>query len=204
MNVRGVRFLCAMLASAGVMSAVQAAQPAAPAAVHGAARADSKAPGAIGAAYRAADRAFQDGDYPLARDLTLQLTATFPTDAVVWLRLGEIEHRLGLFAQALAAYDRAIECETANPSEGGVRMAAIRYHRARLLVGEAGKDLAASGSVPLAEPLDASREVMRRALDQARASDPLMPVVVKAGARDARPAKGYVIDTNKEARENLR
>jgi tetratricopeptide (TPR) repeat protein len=143
----------------------------------------------MASAYRAADRAFQDGDYPLARALTVELTTRFPTDAAVWLRLGQIEQTLGMFGQSLAAYDRAIECETANPIDGGAQMAMIRYHRARLLVAEAGNDLAASSALPLEERLAASRDALRNALDQARVIEPRA-----ARAKESRPAKGYVVD----------
>jgi tetratricopeptide (TPR) repeat protein len=188
MNALGIGLLCAALFS-GV--ATQAAQP--PASRPGAANPLA----AMASAYRAADRAFREGDYPLARALTIELTQRFATDAAVWLRLGQIEQSLGMFAQALAAYDRAIECEIAQPLDGGAQMAAIRYHRARLLVTEASNDLAASSALPLEARLADSREALRRALDMAQIADPLLPRVSgreSRGEKVRRPAKGYVVD----------
>ncbi len=179
------RIVVACLAFAGV---AQAAGSAAPAGVA------NNPISAIATAYQAADRAFRDGDYLLARRLTTDLADRFPTDAGVWLRLGQIEQALGLFGPALAAYDRAIECEIAHPVDGGAQMAVIRYHRARLLVTEAGNDLAASSALPIEERLEASREALRRALDMARAADPLLPPVAKRGEKAAKSARGYVVE----------
>jgi len=54
----------------------------------------------MASAYRAADRAFQEGDYKLARGLTIELATRFPQDAAVWLRLGQIEQALAAVAVA--------------------------------------------------------------------------------------------------------
>lgn len=157
----------------------------------------------MASAYRAADRAFQEGDYKLARGLTIELATRFPQDAAVWLRLGQIEQALGMFGPSLAAYDRAIECETVSPVDGGSQMAVIRYHRARLLVAEASNDLAASSALPIEERLKASREALRRALDSARIADPLLPRA--SSAKDernaAKSARGYVIEVPAEGRQ---
>ncbi len=180
------RVLAACLAFAGVL---HAAGPGAPSRV-----AANDPVSAIASAYRAADRAFQEGDYLLARRLTVDLTGRFPTDAALWLRLGQVEQALGMFGPSLAAYDRAIECETAHPVDGGAQMAVIRYHRARLLVTEAGNELAASSALPIEERLEASREALLRALDLARAADPLLPRVTTPTVKAVKRAKGYVVE----------
>jgi tetratricopeptide (TPR) repeat protein len=192
----GVAVLLGVLVAVGEVSL--AAQPAA----RGAATNPLEL---MASAYRAADRAFQEGDYPLARALTIELTARFPTDAAVWLRLGQIEQALGFFGQSLAAFDRAIECETANPTIDGTQLAVMRYHRARLLVAEASNELAATSSVPLEERLQVSRAALRDALDMARANDPLLPRAGRAPTKRERPARGYVLETStKTATEKSR
>jgi len=156
---------------------------------------------AIAAAYAAADRAFAGGDLVLARDQTRALTEHFPDDPQPWLRLAQIEERLGHFAESLAAYDTALDVEAAYSVDGGITLARIRYQRAALLLGEAERELARTSGTKLGAPYDAARDDLARALGQAN--------VVRQSASPPRatvhrvaepPAHGYVVETRESPR----
>jgi tetratricopeptide (TPR) repeat protein len=156
---------------------------------------------AVSAAYAAADRAFAAGDLIMARDLTRELTENFPDDPASWLRLAQIEERLGRFNESLAAYDSALDVEAAFSVDGGVQLARVRYQRAALLLAEAERELARSMSKKLGAPDDARRADVARVLAQAgvvrRATD--APRAALARAPEP-PARGYVVETKEPKR----
>jgi len=169
----------------------------------GAALAEPPGPGAraISAAYAAADRAFTAGDLVTARDLTRELTERFPDDPQTWLRLAQIEERLGRFTEALAAYDGAIDVEAAFSVDGGVTLARIRYQRAALLLAEAARELDRGAGTKLGAPYDAARAELARVLGQAdvvRRSAKTPRSTVTRAADTA--AHGYVVETREPPR----
>ena len=143
---------------------------------------------AAAAAYAAADRAFNAGDLVAARDQTRALTEHYPDDPQTWLRLAQIEERLGRFTEALAAYDGALDVEAAYSIDGGVTLARIRYQRAALLLAEARRELARSDGTKLGAPYDGARADLERALGQSGA----IPQPTRAAEP---PAHGYVVET---------
>jgi tetratricopeptide (TPR) repeat protein len=150
------------------------------------------APSAPAAALREADAAWRNGDFVLARELTAALVARFPTDAPLWLRLGEIEQQRGDFAAALLAYDSALADGQDGQDESLV--ATVRLRRAALLIAEADRDLDASGDAPLLGGVEDRRADLRRSLDYARTAGAL-DVRSKPARRDTARARGYVIES---------
>jgi tetratricopeptide (TPR) repeat protein len=140
------------------------------------------------AAWRAADEAWDGGDFLLARSLTAELVQKFPDEPSLWLRLGEIEQRRGDFAAALLAYDSALGLAR----DGGPLVATTRFKRAELLLQEADRELAASGTDPLLGGVVDRREPLRRSLDFARGAG-LLEERAKPARSDVR-ARGYVVE----------
>jgi tetratricopeptide (TPR) repeat protein len=154
---------------------------------------------AAASTYAAADRALAQQDFALARDLTRELITSFPTDPELWRRLATAEQRLGRFAEALSAYDQAIDAEAAFSADGGRQLAQLRFQRATLLLAEAERELKGN-ELALGAPFDSARAELRRVLrlihPWMREEPPVEP------RRDSRPVRGYVVETPAGAKPN--